>query len=96
MAVPGQGSGRSPYFTGNCVDAELISVSLGMRSPQPAHVNYLVQAFRYRGKTSYRDAIYLSYDRNGTERLRKFVSGLGIVSGNFSLMAADYLARRAV
>jgi hypothetical protein len=28
MAVPGQGSGRSPYFTETCVDAELISVAL--------------------------------------------------------------------
>lgn len=63
---------------------------------RPAQVNYLVQAFRYRGKANYRDAIYLSYGRNDTERLRQFVSDLGAVSGNFSLMAAHYVARRVV
>jgi hypothetical protein len=61
-----------------------------------AHVNYLVQAFRYRGKANYRDAIYLSYGSDGRERLRQFISDLHVVSGNFSLMAAHYVARRVV
>lgn len=62
----------------------------------PAHVNYLVQAFRYRGKANYRDAIYLSYGRDDTERLRQFVSDLATVAGAFSLMAAHYVAKRVV
>lgn len=62
----------------------------------PAHVNYLVQAFRYRGKANYRDAIYLSYGRDDSERLRQFVSDLATVGGAFSLMAAHYAARRVV
>lgn len=60
----------------------------------PAHVNYLVQAFRYRGKANYRDAIYLSYGRDDSERLRQFVSDLAAVAGAFSLMAAHYAAKR--
>lgn len=63
---------------------------------RPAHVNYLVQAFRYRGKANYRDAIYLSYGRDDTERLRQFVSDLAAVAGAFSLMAAHYAAKRVI
>lgn len=62
----------------------------------PAQVNFLVQAFRYRGKANYRDAIYLSYGRDDTDRLRQFVTDLGTVSGAFSLMAAHYVAKRVV
>ncbi|MBZ0334623.1 hypothetical protein [Marinobacter sp. AL4B] len=62
----------------------------------PANVNYLVQAFRYRGKANYRDAIYLSYGRDDPERLRQFVSDLATVAGAFSLMAAHYVAKRVV
>jgi hypothetical protein len=62
----------------------------------PSHVNYLVQAFRYRGKANYRDAIYLSYGRDDTERLRQFVSDLSSVAGAFSLMAAHYAAKRVI
>lgn len=62
----------------------------------PAHVNYLVQAFRYRGKANYRDAIYLSYGRDDTEKLNQFVSDLATVAGAFSLMAAHYVARHVV
>jgi hypothetical protein len=63
---------------------------------RPAHVNFLVQAFRYRGKANYRDAIYLSYGRDGEDRLRQFVTDLGTVSSAFSLMAAHYVAKRIV
>lgn len=62
----------------------------------PANVNYLIQAFRYRGKANYRDAIYLSYGRNDTERLRQFISDLAVVAGAFSLMAAHYVAKRVI
>ncbi len=63
---------------------------------RPAHANFLVQAFRYRGKANYRDAIYLSYGRDDTERVRQFVEDLGAVSASFSAMAAHYTAKRVV
>lgn len=62
----------------------------------PAHVNFLVQAFRYRGKANYRDAIYLSYGGNRTEQLSKLIEDLGSVGGAFSLMAAHYISRRTI
>jgi hypothetical protein len=62
----------------------------------PANVNYLVQAFRYRGKANYRDAIYLSYGSDQSDRLNQFVEDLCAVSGAYTLMAAHYLARRIV
>jgi hypothetical protein len=62
----------------------------------PAHVNYLVQAFRYRGKANYRDAIYLSYGQDDSERLREFVSDLASVARAFSVMAAHYAANRVI
>lgn len=62
----------------------------------PANVNYLVQAFRYRGKANYRDAIYLSYGSDQSERLKQFIEDLCIVSGAYTLMASHYLARRIV
>lgn len=62
----------------------------------PANVNYLVQAFRYRGKANYRDAIYLSYGSDQSERLNQFVEDLCVVSSAYTLMGAYYLARRIV
>ena len=63
---------------------------------RPAHVNFLVQAFRYRGKANYRDAIYLSYGEDQTDSLRQFIEDLGAVSSSFSLMAAHYVSKRVV
>jgi hypothetical protein len=63
---------------------------------RPAHVNFLVQAFRYRGKANYRDAIYLSYGRDERHRLSQFVRDLAEVSNSFSLMSAHFVARRVV
>lgn len=62
----------------------------------PASVNYLVQAFRYRGKANYRDAIYLSYGSDQSARLNQFVEDLCVVSGAYTRMAAHYSARRIV
>lgn len=62
----------------------------------PACVNYLTQAFRYRGKANYRDAIYLSYGKDDSERLREFTSDLACVARAFSVMAANYVARRVI
>ena len=62
----------------------------------PANVNILVQAFRYRGKANYRDAIYLSYGSDQSDRLNQFIEDLSVVSGAYTRMAAHYLARRIV
>ncbi|MCX7085835.1 MAG: hypothetical protein NTY69_09900 [Methylococcales bacterium] len=61
---------------------------------EPAHVNFLSQAFRYRGKANYRDTIYLSYGDNRTDEIHQFITDLQSVSGAFSLMAAHYLSNR--
>jgi hypothetical protein len=61
-----------------------------------ANVNFLVQAFRYRGKANYRDAIYLSYGNDYTDRLAQFVRDLNDVSSAFVNMAAHYVSRRVV
>ena len=62
----------------------------------PASVNFVVQAFRYRGKANYRDAIYLSYGNDERERLIQFVRDLAQTSKAFSSMSAHYVARRVV
>jgi len=59
-----------------------------------AQVNFLVQAFRYRGKANYRDAIYLSYGADNSGTLTVFVQDLANVARAFALMAAHYLSRR--
>jgi hypothetical protein len=62
----------------------------------PAHVNFMVQAFRYRGKANYRDAIYLSYGRDRIESLAQFVIDLADVAGAFCLMTGHYVSRRVI
>lgn len=59
-----------------------------------AQVNFLVQAFRYRGKANYRDAIYLSYGADNSATLTTFSKDLTNVAGAFTVMAAHYLSRR--
>lgn len=59
-----------------------------------ATVNFLVQAFRYRGKANYRDVIYLSYGSDYTDTLRQFTKDLAEVAGAFVLMAAYYVSIR--
>jgi hypothetical protein len=59
-----------------------------------AQVNFLVQAYRYRGKANYRDAIYLSYGADNSETLTVFIRDLANVARTFTLMAAHYLSRR--
>lgn len=57
-------------------------------------VNFLTQAFRYRGKANYRDSIYLSYGANRKATLKTFVQDLENVAQNFTRMACAYIARR--
>jgi hypothetical protein len=59
-----------------------------------AIVNFLVQAFRYRGKANYRDAIYLSYGADYSETLKQFIEDLGEVARSFVLMASYYSSKR--
>jgi hypothetical protein len=60
------------------------------------YVNIIVQAFRYRGKANYRDAIYLSYGADNTAVLETFVEDLANVAVAFNLMVAHYLSKRVV
>lgn len=57
-------------------------------------VNYLIQAFRYRGKANYRDSVFLSYGDDNSEKIETFVQDLEKVSRAFQRMAACYLSRR--
>jgi len=57
-------------------------------------VNFLIQAFRYRGKANYRDAIYLSYGADNSDTVKEFVSDLSIVATKFVTMACHYVAKR--
>lgn len=58
-------------------------------------VNFLIQAFRYRGKANYRDSIYLSYGADNSDTVTEFVSDLSVVAAKFVTMACHYVARRA-
>ncbi len=58
------------------------------------HVNFLVQAFRYRGKANYRDSIYLSYGANRTSAVSLFLHDLFAVGCTFLKMASHYVSRR--
>ncbi|MEM1292945.1 MAG: hypothetical protein AAGH67_15895 [Cyanobacteria bacterium P01_H01_bin.162] len=57
-------------------------------------VNYLTQAFRYRGKANYRDSIFLSYGDDNSEKMEIFVQDLEKVSRAFQRMAAYYISLR--
>lgn len=57
-------------------------------------VNYLFQAIRYRGKTNYRDSIFLSYGNNFEEKMEQFIKDLLVVTEGFIRMAAIYCQKR--
>jgi hypothetical protein len=57
-------------------------------------VNFLVQAERFRGKSNYRDSIFLSYGENNTEKLSTFINDLLIVSKAFLKCASIYCSKR--
>ncbi len=60
----------------------------------PESVNFLWQAFRYRGKANYRDAIYLSYGANNTALVGTLNADLASTAVSFVRMAAHFVARR--
>lgn len=61
---------------------------------QSEYVNFLRQAFRYRGKANYRDAIYLSYGDDNTSKINTFIEDLVKVARQFLRMSAFYVERR--
>lgn len=57
-------------------------------------VNYLIQAFRFRGKANYRDSIFLSYGPDQEETISHFVEDLLTASKGFIRSAAYYSSKR--
>lgn len=60
----------------------------------PESVNFLSQAFRYRGKANYRDAIYLSYGTNNAAAIGVLNADLAATSLAFVRMSAHFVTRR--
>jgi hypothetical protein len=61
---------------------------------QKGFVNFLTQAFRYRGKANYRDSIYLSYGEDRSVGIQVFTDNLFKVAQAFLKMACGYIYRR--
>ncbi|WP_291327551.1 hypothetical protein [Desulfovibrio sp. UCD-KL4C] len=57
-------------------------------------VNFLIQAFRYRGKANYRDSIFLSYGDNNEKMIEQFVEDLNTVAVGFIHAASYYSSIR--
>lgn len=57
-------------------------------------VNFLIQAFRYRGKANYRDSIFLSYGDNNEGTIDQFVEDLNDVAFGFLRAASRYCSAR--
>ncbi len=57
-------------------------------------VNFLFQAFRYRGKANYRDSVFLSYGTNYEEKIDSFIQDLRNVTEAFIRMASFYCKKR--
>lgn len=57
-------------------------------------VGFLLQAFRYRGKANYRDAIYLAYGVNNAALVGGLNADLAASSLAFVRMASHYVSRR--
>jgi len=57
-------------------------------------VNFLTQAFRYRGKANYRDSIYLSYGDDYSVKMDQFILDLEKVANKFLRMSIIYVNRR--
>lgn len=57
-------------------------------------VNFLIQAFRYRGKAHYRDSVFLSYGIRKEDTLKQFLTDLETVATSFVKMASFYCKKR--
>ncbi|MED7788126.1 hypothetical protein [Francisella sp. 19X1-34] len=58
------------------------------------HVNFLNQAFRFRGKANYRDSLFLSYGDDNTTKLITFIEDLFTISKSFLKVSAYYSSRK--
>jgi len=61
---------------------------------QRGRVNFLVQAFRYRGKANYRDSLFLSYGDDRSPQIEQFLVDLADVARVFLRMASAYCSKR--
>ena len=57
-------------------------------------VNFLIQAFRYRGKANYRDSIFLSYGDHNDEKMVQFIQDLHDVAVGFIKATSKYCSKR--
>jgi len=71
-----------------------IARELRDKSLEKGQVNFLIQAFRYRGKANYRDSIFLSYGDNNEDLIKQFIKDLLTVSRAFLRVASYYSAKR--
>jgi len=64
------------------------------KSLDKGQVNFLIQAFRYRGKANYRDSIFLSYGDNNEDKIKQFSKDLQDVTSAFLRAASFYSSKR--
>lgn len=57
-------------------------------------VNFMTQAYRFRGKANYRDSLFLSYGSTPTIDTAQFLRDLSSTAAAFSRMAAALVSRR--
>ena len=57
-------------------------------------VNFLTQAFRYRGKAHYRDSVFFSYGADNSNQVEQFLKDLEVVGMSFLKMASFYCSQR--
>lgn len=86
----------SREFRDLCVDnfRRKVARELRDRVLERGQVNFLVQAFRYRGKANYRDSIFLSYGDESEDKITKFIHDLYDVSYAFIKSASYYSSKR--
>lgn len=57
-------------------------------------VSFLHQAFRYRGKANYREALFLGYGKATNTNLEGFIDDLEVVLQGFVVMAGAFVSKR--
>jgi len=57
-------------------------------------VNFLTQAFRFRGKAHYRDSIYLTYGEDKIEQINQLILDLETIATKYLKMACFYIKKR--
>lgn len=87
---------NSKEFRNLGVDNFRTKIAMEMRDNklQGGMVNFLTQAFRYRGKANYRDSIYLSYGDNNEAEIKVFIEDLENIASKFLRMSSVYVSKR--